>query len=177
MIITFVLVVLALLALLFLLRLAKGQGFRSAASDGLPARIQSVDIAAFRNLVDANEERYLRTTLPPGEFRAVQRERLRAALKYISCAAGNAAILMRAGEAARRSSDAEVREAGEKLVDRAIRLRLYAFQATAKLYVGIMFPGARISTNGLAENYESMTRLVFLLGRLQSPQREVSIAS
>jgi hypothetical protein len=168
MIITFALVVFALLALLFLVRLAKGRLLQPRNVDSLHPHIRPVDVEAFRNLIDPSEEEFLRVNLPATQFKSIQRERLRAALDYISCAAQNAAILVRVGEAARRSSDAAIAEAGEKLVDTAIRLRLYAFQATAKLYVAIAFPGARISAGGLAENYERMTRLVFVLGRLQT---------
>jgi hypothetical protein len=175
--ISLILVLTGVVALLYLLRLAKGHG--SAVSlDNLTERIRSVDVEAFRNLIDPEEEKFLQTNLPPGEFRSIHRERLRAALEYISCAAQNAAILLRLGEAARRSPDPTVAEAGEKLVDSAIRMRLYAFQVMARLYLGIILPGARISPVGIAESYESMTRLVAVLGRLQypSPGARVSAA-
>jgi len=176
MIITLALVILALFALLFLIRLAKGRIFPSTSSD-FRAEVQPVDIQAFRNLIDSGEEEFLRRNLPPAEFRAVQRQRLRAAADYIRCAARNAGILVRVGEAARRSADPSVAKAGEKLVDTAIRLRLYAFQALVKLYLAILLPGARISAAGLAEDYERMTRVVFLLSRLQHPSRQESAAS
>jgi len=176
MIITFALVFLALLALLFLVRMAKGRAFPVRSGDQ-PSEIRPVDIAAFRNLVDPAEEEFLRSNLPPSQFRKVQRERLRAAAAYVSCAARNAAILAQAGETARRSSDPAVAKAGESLVDSAIRLRLFAFRALSKLYLGIVFPGSQASAAGVAESYERMTRVVFLLGRLQHGNRETSVAS
>ena len=178
MISTFVAVLAGSLALLFLIRLAKGRSSPTSSLDDLTGRLQPVDIEAFRNLIDPDEEVFLRANLSPAEFRAIHRERLRAAVDYISCAAQNAAILLRLGEAARRSEDATVAEAGEKLVDSAIRLRLYAFQAMGRLYLGIILPGARISPVGIAESYERMTRLVAVLGRLQypSPGARVSAA-
>ncbi|HTR65272.1 MAG TPA: hypothetical protein VMH85_05845 [Terriglobales bacterium] len=177
MIITFALVFLALLALLVLIRLAKGRAFPARSGQASLAQVHPVDIQAFRNLTDPAEEEFLRQNLPPAEFKKVQRERLRAAVDYISCAAANAAILVRVGESARRSPVPEVAEAGEKLVDSAIRLRIYAFQALAKLYVAILFPAAQISPAGLAENYERMTRVVFLLGRLRHSTGPASSAS
>jgi hypothetical protein len=75
---------------------------------------------------------------------------------------------MRVGEAARRSPEPEVVLAGEKLVDSAIRLRLFAFQARAKLYVGILLPHVQVSALSMAESYERMTGLGFALNRLQS---------
>jgi hypothetical protein len=110
MIITSVFVVLSLLSLLFLIRLAKGHGFGASAIQNAKANIRPVDIRAFRNLVDPSQEEYLRSHLPPEDFKVVHRERLRAAAQYISCAAHNAAILVKMGEAARRSSDPAVVE-------------------------------------------------------------------
>ena len=102
------------------------------------------------------------------EFAAIHRERLRAAILYIASASHNAAILVRVGEAARRSPEPEIVQAGDKLVDSAIRLRLFAFQATAKLYVGILLPSLPVPSLSLAERYERMTGLGFALNRLQS---------
>ena len=137
----------------------------------MTAQLRSVDIDAFRNLIDPDEERYLRHNLPSSDFRKVQRERVLAAIEYVTCTAQNAAILMRLGDAARNSPNESTAAAGEKLVDTAIRLRLYAFHATAKLYLGLILPGARISPARIAESYEQMTRLVVLLGVFQqAPQ-------
>ena len=51
------------------------------------------------------------------EFRAVQRERMRAALEYIRNSAHNAACLLRLGEAASRSGDPRIAR-GRPSVDR-----------------------------------------------------------
>jgi hypothetical protein len=171
MIITFVLVVAALLALFFLIRMAKGRGFSALSVADHKTQIRPVDVRAFRNLIDPAEEAYLRMNLPRSEFAAIHRERLRAAIMYIAAASHNAAILMRVGEAARRSPEPEIVQAGDKLVDSAIRLRLFAFQAKAKLYVGIMLPHVPVSALSLAESYERMTGLGFALNRLQSSNK------
>ena len=173
--ITIILVVVALLALACLLWLAKGSATSKALEDPTQ-HIRSVDVEAFRNLVDPDEVEFLRGNLSPAEFRKIQRERLRAAVEYVSCAAHNASILLRLADAGRRSSDPATAEAAEKLVDNAIRLRLYAFHVMARLYLGMILPGARISPVRVAETYEQMTRLVVLLGCLQYPTRGVSAA-
>jgi hypothetical protein len=172
--ITLILVLIGLVALLFLLRLAKGRSSAIGSVEDLSGRLRPVDVEAFRNLVDPAEEQFLRANLLPAEFRKIQRERLCAAIEYISCAARNAAVLIRMGEAARRSSDPSIAEAGERLVDSAIRLRLYAFQTVAKLYLGILLPGARLSPMGLAESYEQLTGLGRSLGRLEYQTRGAS---
>jgi len=171
MIVTITLISLGLLSLAGFLVLAKGRSLSAGDPDTLTQQLRSVDVAAFRNLIDPDEEQYLRTRLAPSMFRKVQRERVFAAIEYISCAAQNAAILTRLGDAAKLSPNQSTAEAGAKLVDTAIRLRIYAFQATAKLYWGLVLPGVRISPARIAESYEQMTRLVVLLGVFQqAPQ-------
>jgi hypothetical protein len=171
MIVTIILISLGLVSLAGFLELAKGRSLSAKAPETLTRQLRSVDVGAFRNLIDPGEEEYLRSRLPAAMFRKVQRERVFAAIEYISCAAQNAAILTRIGDAARRSPNQSTAEAGAKLVDTAIRLRIYAFQATAKLYWGLVLPGVRISPARIAESYEQMTRLVVLLGVFQqAPQ-------
>jgi hypothetical protein len=176
MIITFILVSLSLLALAFSVRLTKGRVLPSEVLENPTEQMRAVDLEAFRNLVDPDEEEFLRTNLPSAEFRRIQRERLRAAVEYVSCAAQNAAVLLRLADAGRRSPDPATAEAAEKLVQNALRLRLYALQAIPRLYLGMILPGGRISSVRIAESYEQMTRLVVLLGCLQYPTRGVSAA-
>jgi hypothetical protein len=176
MIITLILVLAGLLALSFLIRIAKSRASAKSDPQDLVRRIQSVDVEAFRNLIDRSEEEFLRTHLAAPEFKKVQRQRLLAAVEYVACVARNAEILARLGEAARRSSEAAVSEAGIKLVESAVRLRIFAFQARAKLYIAVILPGLRISAAGLPESYERMTGMVLLLGRLQRPNTSISAA-
>jgi hypothetical protein len=176
MIITLVIVLISFLALGFLIRVAKSRVSASKVLESPTEHMRAVDLEAFQNLVDPNEAEFLRTNLPSAEFRRIQRERLRAAVEYVSCAAQNAAVLLRLADAGRRSPDPATAEAAEKLVQNALRLRLYALQAIPRLYLGMVLPGARISPVGIAERYEQMTRLVVLLGCLQYPTRGVSAA-
>jgi hypothetical protein len=176
MIITFVLVVAAFLALGFSVWLIRGRAVAAEVLENPAEHIRAVDVEAFRNLVDPDEEDFLRSNLAPAEFRRIQRERLHAAVEYVSCAADNAAFLLRLADAGRRSSDAATAEAAQKLVDNAIRLRLYALQAIPRLYLGMVIPGVRISPVRIAERYEQMTRQVVLLGCLQYPTRGISAA-
>jgi len=176
MIITLILVSLGLLALAFSVRLAKGRALPVQVLENPTEHMRAVDLEAFRNLVDPEEEEFLRSNLPSAEFRRIQRERLRAAVEYVSCAAQNAGVLLRLADAGRRSTDPATAEAAEKLVQNALRLRLYALQAIPRLYLGMILPGGRISPVRIADNYEQMTRMVVLLGCLQYPTRGVSAA-
>jgi hypothetical protein len=171
---TLIVVLFALLALLSLIRLAKGHGAGVHSPEDLRAQIRPVDIQAFRLLTDPEEEEFLQSQLQPKQCRAVRRLRLRAVLGYVACVASNAAVLVRMGEEARRSSDASVAETGQRLVDSALRLRLFALRAAVRLYVQLVFPGKRTSSPELANRYEQITRQGQLLGRLRYPARGVS---
>jgi hypothetical protein len=170
-----ILVVVALLAVLFFFWQAKRQTSTSAVLENPAQYLRSVDVDAFRNLVDPAEEDYLRQRLVPADFRKIQRERLRAAAEYVGGAAHNATILMKLAENARQSPDPATAEAAENLITNAIQLRLYAFQAVPRLYLGMLVPSARGSSIRIAERYEVMTRQVVMLG-LQYPTAGVSAA-
>lgn len=173
--ITITLVILSALVLLLLLRLAKGQALALRNGENPAEHIRFVDVEAFRNLIDPQEEAYLRSRLHPADFRKIQRKRLSAAVEYISCAAHNAAVLLRVAEAARLSSDPKIAEMAEELVENAIRLRLYAFQAIPRLYVAMIVPLGQQSSVRVVDRYERMTRQIVMLG-LQYPMRGISAA-
>jgi hypothetical protein len=168
--VTLVLVACAALALLFFVLRVVGFGGNLAARTDSTSQIIPVDVDAFRNLVDPSEEAFLRTNLPPREFRAIHRERMLAAVQYLGGAFRNAAVLLQLGQAARRSGDPQVSDAGRHLVDNAVRLRFYALLAMVRLYARIAFPGASLEPAGIVNQYEEMSNWATLLGRLQHPK-------
>ena len=174
--ITVVFVLLGLLALLLTIYLAKGHLGPSGDLQQLSTHLRPVDVAAFCNLISVSEQEYLREHLPPREFRSIHRERMGAAVEYVRCAAHNASILMRLGEAARQHSDPSVREAGEKLLENGLRLRLYAFQLVPKLYLSMAFPKAGQATDVLVDTYDNMSHQVVMLSRLHFPTHGMSSA-
>jgi hypothetical protein len=171
MILSFTLIFAALAILLLLLYLEGGRNSSLRRLDDLAGSTRPLDLEAFRNLVDPGEEDYLHSSLSPSEFRAVQRERMRAALEYVSNAAYNAAFLLRVGEAASQSPDPRVAQAGSQLIDSALRLRAYALLSTTKLYVRMVFPEARLSYGRLADNYQHLSTLASQLTLMQHPAR------
>lgn len=175
MIITVVLVILAAATLAFLISQARGRSLAIKALADPATHVQSVDLNAFRNLIDPQEESFLRDELPTHEFRKIQRERMRAAIEYVTCAAQNASILLRLAQDARHSADPAAVESAEKLMESAIQLRLYAMRTIVRLYVAILIPGAGLSDTRVADRYEQMTRLVVRLG-LQYPTRGLPAA-
>ncbi len=169
-------VLIGFLALASILYLVKGHHATGGNLDELTSQLRPIDVDAFRNLIDAREEEFLRQRLPAHEFRSVHRERMLAAVEYVWCAAQNAAILIRLGEAAKQDSDPAISAAAGKLVDNALRLRLYAFQAIPRLYLGILLPHTSLRPYFIAETYDIMTRQVVMLGCLRYPTRGMSSA-
>jgi hypothetical protein len=173
MIITIVLVLFALLALVVLTFAARGRSEQIANVTELQGKIRTVDVLAFRNLVDPEEECYLRENLPQREFRIIQRERLWAAIEYVQCVAANAAILLRLGEAARLNADPEIAKAGQELVESASKIRILSLSVNLKLRVRLVVPRLHVSPAAVSNSYESLTGLAGRLGRLQHRTREL----
>jgi hypothetical protein len=163
------LVVVSALALLLLLWVAVGRRRQLSQPEDPAQAILPVDIEAFRNLIDPAEEQFLRTHLSRGEFHAVQRRRLLATLDYVRRASHNATILLRMGEAARRDADLRIAQAGQHLVDNALRLRLFTLFSMMRLYVGIALPGTRVSAGRLVENYQQLSGLARQLAVIRNP--------
>lgn len=177
MIITIILVVFALLAMGALIVAARGRSGTVTDVAELQGRLRPVDVLAFRNLVDADEEEFLRSKLPAKVFRMVQRERIGAAVEYVQCVAQNASVLLRLGEAARASADPEIANAGRELVESALKIRIYALSAAMRLRVRRVLPGLRVSPSGVSSSYENLTGLVSRLGRLQHRSGQLAAAS
>jgi hypothetical protein len=176
MILSFTLIAAALAILLLLLYIEGGQNSSVTRLEDLAGRTRPVDLEAFRNLVDAGEEDFLRANLRPREFRAVQRGRARAALEYIRNTAHNAAFLLHLGEAATRSEDLRIAEAGRRLIDSALRLRAYALLSGVKLYISMVFPQARLSYGRLADSYQHLNALAGQLALMQHPTQAARLS-
>jgi len=155
--------------LLFLLYLVRGSAAEVRSLEELQARVELVDVAAFRNLVDPGEEDYLRLNLEAKDFAQIQRARLRAALEYAQRTGKSAALMARLGDAVRHSTDAELARAGQELASRAIELRLHTLGAQALLCLRIVAPGARLSLGKLVRRYEGTIETVGKVSRLQRP--------
>ena len=177
MIITVILVGFALLAMGALIMAARGRSGTVTDVAELEGKLRPVDLLAFRNLVAAEEEEFLRSNLPAKVFRVVQKERIGAAVEYVQCVAQNASLLLRLGEAARASADPEIANAGRELVESALRIRIYALSAAMKLRARRVLPGLSVSPSAVSSSYENLTGLVSRLGRLQHRSGQLAAAS
>lgn len=171
-----IVVLFAMALLVFAVWMARNRADVRSAMGNPEQYLRPVDVEAFRNLIDPAEEDFLRRRLPPEDFRRIQRQRLGAAKEYIAGAARNAGILLQLAAPARQSSDPEVVQAAQKLIDEATQLRLYAFRAIPRIYFAMLFPSQQgTSLVGVAEGYERMTQNMLSLGR-QHPAGRVSAA-
>lgn len=164
----------ALVTLLIVVVLVRGQHTRSGNLDELRARLEPIDIAAFRNLIDVREEQFLRQRLSAQEFRAVHRERMLAATEYVRCAARNAGILTQLAEAAKSDSDPAVAAAAIKLQEAAFLVRLNTYRALPRFYVRIVLPGLETVPQSLVETCDRLSRQAVILGCLR-PERATAV--
>ena len=168
------LVIAAALALIFILGVTVSRSLQISSAQ-LAQRIQPLDIAAFRNLVDPREHEYLRHSLRPAEFRMVQRERLRAMAAYVQVAGRNAAILTRMGHTAMAVDDPHTARAARQLVENALLLRRNSVLALFRIYVALAWPNSGLAASPVLHGYEKLNGSAMLLGRLQNPTSSVRI--
>ena len=171
-----VLVVAAALGLIFIIRITVSERLQIAPT-GLANQIQPIDIEAFRNLVNPAEAEYLRRRLPAAQFRTVQRERLRAAAAYIQIAGRNAGVLVRLGQNALASSDANTAAAAQQLVESALLLRRNCGFALVRIYIALAWPDKGATAGLILQGYEQLNGSAMLLGRLQNPAAPVRISA
>jgi hypothetical protein len=134
----------------------RGQRVDLYAPTDMERYAEPVDLTAFQALMNQDDERFLRDELPPAELRAYQRERSRIAAGYVVRVARNAAVLTRLGELARASGDLQTSTAGAELANQAIRLRLLALMAYARLRLEMVHPAAPQYAGNVVGLYESL---------------------
>ena len=155
----FVVMACVMLAGLAYLALRRKQDVRDA-EQGLAA-IRSLDIEAFRNLVDPEEEDFLRVRLRPKQFRDVKRARARAALAYTRALSAASLQIAHYGGAVQRNPDPAIAASGRELANSATYLRLRALQASANLMVSVAFPGsAARRVRPLLDQYDRATHVL-----------------
>lgn len=172
-----ILVLVAALALIFILGITVSRSLQVTEGANLAGKIQPIDVAAFRNLIDPVEDDYLRRRLRPSEFRQVRRERLRAMAAYVQTAGRNAAILIRMGQSAFSAADPRTSEAARQLVDNALLLRRNAAFALLRIYVALAWPNSGLAATPILHGYERLNGSAMLLGRLQNPAAPVRISA
>ena len=130
---------------------------------------RSLDIEAFRNLVDSAEEAFLRSNLSPKKFREIKRQRAWAALIYAWEAGRAATALAKIGQAAQRSPDPEIAASGVQAAESAFRLRLQTIGACLRLLTEVLLPDLESRpVPPLVDQFEQAAETLFRLGRFSS---------
>ena len=133
--------------------------------------IRALDVEAFRNLVDPEEEEFLRVSLPAQAFRRIKRERSQTALVYTKELSRISLQFARFGGAAQRSPDPAIAAWGKQIANSAIYLRLRALDATAQLMLSATFPGLQpLPLRSLLEQYDRATGLLLNHNALRRAQ-------
>ncbi len=171
-IVAWTLVAIAFFALGILVYVAIRGRARAVDLEGAVNDFRSLDIEAFRNLVDPAEEAFLRDHLSPRKFRAIKRQRMWAALTYAWEAGRAAKALAKVGQAAQRSLDPKIAASGVQVTENAFRLRWQTVRVGLHLFTEILLPGlSSRSLPSLADQYERSAETLFRLGRFPSGVR------
>jgi len=153
----------------FLAIAVRGQSSSIDSLERVTTLSRPVDIDAFRNLISASEEDFLRGSLSSQQFRRVQRLRMRAALDYLGRAAHNSSILLRLGESSRTSTNPRIAAAGRELADTALQMRILCLVAMAVTVLRIALPQVRVSPSGICDKYAATRDRVVAFGRIEQP--------
>ncbi len=165
-----ILAVIALAAIGLVVWTTHGSIPRDASTEELESRLHQIDLSAFQNLTDPAETSFLAQSLPPRAFRRVQRRRIFAALQYLNALSANAAILVRMGDLASRSEDAEAAESGRALSNTALRTRLLVLRAYCYLLPQWFFPSTRqVWGPSVVAHYDELKRRLVHLVSVQHP--------
>jgi len=172
MIAAWTLVAVALFALAILMYVAIRSRTRRLDLEKAVQAFRSLDIDAFRNLVDSAEDAFLRDNLPPKKFREIKRQRAWAALIYVWEAGKAATALANIGQALKRHSDPRIAASGVPLSENAWRLRLQTIGASLHLLTEILLPDLESrSLPPLVDQYERASETLVRLGRFSSAER------
>jgi hypothetical protein len=143
--------------------------------DKARSSMASLDMEAFRNLVDPEEDAFLQSCLPTDQFRAIKRERAWAALAYARALSQVALEFSRFGHALRHSPDPSLADLGREVARGAIHLRILALKATARLFIAATFPKLpQRSPRSLFEQYGHSAGLLARYGALDRARKQTS---
>jgi hypothetical protein len=143
--------------------------------DKARSSMASLDMEAFRNLVDPEEDAFLRSSLPADQFKAIKRERAWAALAYARALSHLALEFSRFGHALRHSPDPSLADLGREVASGAIHLRVLALKATGRLFIAATFPELpQRSPRSLFEQYGRSAGLLARYGALERARKQAS---
>jgi hypothetical protein len=158
--------------------LARGSAAAVRDLSELESRLVPIDLAAFHNLIDSSEVRFLRRSLSSAQFRRVQRARITATFLYVREMASNAAVLIKAGQLVISSRDASpdaVAAAGTMMTS-AFQLRLRAMLGLCALSIEYLVPSVNASPDGVASCYDSLSLSLTRVSALYRPHTRTAVS-
>ncbi len=165
-----ILTAVALAAIGLVLWAIRGSVPRDASVEELESSLQQIDLSAFLNLTNPTETAFLAESLSPSAFRRVQRRRIYATFHYLNALSANAALLIRIGDMASRSGEADTVESGRTLSDTALRTRLLVLRAYWYLIPQWFFPSTRQEWSpSIVRHYDELKRCLVHLVSVQQP--------
>jgi hypothetical protein len=166
-----------LLSVSVLIHVVRGQISSATSLSRLHECTTHVDLEAFRNLLDSENDNFFRARLDANQFRLLQKQRDRVALAYLRLIAANAAVVLQLSEPLRSSSNEATRLAAERVVGVALRLRINSLLAMVRLRFFLLFSVQRLHATRLVMDYPSFVAEVMSLVMLYAPGETSSIIS
>ena len=157
-----VLASLACVIVLFLILQFWSRYFRRVAKT---AQLTPLDLAAFENLIDPEEEAYLKRNLSGAEFRRVQRLRIRVAKMYVAVLSKNASTLVAVGQVARSDPNREMATSGQQIFERALRVKVWCLLMAVRLNADLVFPTLLSPSSPIANHYVAAKQMAASLPR------------
>ena len=142
----------------------------------LQDRLKTFDTEAFLNLLNPDEEAFLRRELPPKAYYRVRRMRIRAIIAYLTEACINARTLLAYAERAMGSSHPEAAARARQLAAAAVKFQLLAVVVRSRLALLWLFPSGDLLTGDFLKSYEQLRWSLQRIVALDSPAISSRIA-
>jgi hypothetical protein len=153
----FVLTGVAIVSGLSLFAIMRQRTGQITGKEDFEARWQQVDMAAFMNLSDPLEERYLQRNLPAAEFRRIQRQRVIVMWEYLSRLSANTKLMVQAGQIVQHTTVGDSAVRARQFVSSAMQTRMAIFMAEASLALKFVFPATADPIHSLLRKYDSLS--------------------
>jgi hypothetical protein len=154
----FAIVAVATVSIAALIAATRGHGRQIQGREDFDARWQQVDMAAFSNLSDPLEERYLQRNLPAAEFRRIQRQRVIVMWEYLSRLTENTKLMVQAGQIVQHASVGDTAVRAREFVSSAMQTRMLIFVAEASLVLKFVLPATTDPVQSLVRRYETLSQ-------------------
>jgi hypothetical protein len=129
--------------------------------------VREIRLLELDELLNPHDENYLKLNLSPGQFRKVQRKRMRLLLEFVDCMSHNTAVLLDWGRTeqsrSQNSGDDDLKQLTNELIKACIEFRCGARAIQTQLHVWLIktaiFPSATVPYISVLRKFESFDLL------------------